>query len=195
MIGATDIKRGDILDLEGAPWVVTDISSHTPSARGASMLIKMKVKNLVSGQTLAKTLRGGDTLDPADCQRQPIQFLYHQGQDYSFMDTETYEQFTIAADVLGTATSYLVDGLELHSLLYNGRILTVELPLAVELEVVDTAPAIKAATAQAQLKPATLETGLEIQVPPYLTSGERIRVDTRDGRFLERAKPGAAGSH
>jgi elongation factor P len=188
MIGATDIKRGEILDIDGAPWLVTDVHAQTPSARGASMLIKVKIKNLSSGQALAKTYRGGDTVEVADCERRPIQFLYRQDNDYTFMDLETYDQISLAADLLGDATSYLIDGLELRSLLYNGKVLTVELPLTVELEITDTAPAIKGATAQAQLKPATLETGLEIQVPPYITSGEKVRIDTRDGRFVERVK-------
>jgi elongation factor P len=188
VIQASEIKRGDILDLDGAPWLVTDVSSQTPSARGASTLIKAKVKNLATGQAQAKTYRSGEALEVADCARRPIQFLYHQDDEYSFMDLESYDQFTLRADVLGDITGYLVDGLELGSLLYNGQVLTVELPTTVELEIVDTAPAIKGATAQAQLKPATLETGIEILVPPYLTTGERIKVDTRDKRFVERAK-------
>jgi len=188
MAQATDIKRGDILDMDGAPWLVTDVHSQTPSARGASMLVKVKVKNLSTGQALAKTLRGGDSIDIADCERRPIQFLYGQDPDYTFMDLESYEQFSLTSEVLGDGTGYLVDGLELRSLLYNGQVLTVELPTTVDLEVVETNPALKGATAQAQTKPAILETGLEIQVPPYIASGEKVRVDTRDARFVERAK-------
>ena len=188
MAGVTEIKRGDILDLDGAPWLVTDISSHTPSARGASTLVKAKLKNLGTGQTQAKTFRGGDGVDLANCERRPIQFLYGQGGEYYFMDLESYEQFTLPDEILGEGAGYLTDGLELESLLYNEKILTVELPTTVELEIVETAPAIKGATAQAQLKPAKLETGIEILVPPYLVSGERISVDTRDNRFIGRVK-------
>jgi elongation factor P len=188
MAQATEIKRNDILDIDGAPWMVTDVTSHTPSARGASMLVKVKLKNLVTGQTLAKTLRGGETVDEAACERREIQFLYRQDDEYAFMDLETYDQFSLTSDMLEDAIPYLVDGLEVRSLLYNERVLTIELPLTVDLEVVETAPALKGATAQAQLKPATLETGAEIQVPPYITNGEKVRVDTRDGRFVERAK-------
>ena len=188
MIGATDIKRGDILDVDGAPWLVTEVNAQTPSARGASMLVKVKLKNLSSGQTLAKTYRGGEGVDIADCERRPIQFLYRQDDDFAFMDLETYDQFSLPAELLGDAAGYLVDGLELRSLLYNDRVLTVELPTTVELLIVDTAPSLKGATAQAQLKTATLETGLEILVPPYLSSDEKVKVDTRDGRFVERVK-------
>ncbi len=188
MIGATEIKRGDILDIDGAPWEVTDVAVQTPSARGASMLVKVKARNLRTGQTLARTYRGNETVDAADCEKRPVQFLYRQDDEFAFMDMGSFEQFVLREGTLGGAAGYLADGLELHSLLYNGEVLNVELPVTVELEVVDTAPAIKGATAQAQLKPARLETGIEILVPPYLTTGERIRVDTRDGRFVERAK-------
>jgi len=188
MPGATDIKRGDILDIDGAPWQVTDLSSQTPSARGASMLVKVKLKNLATGQAQARTFRGGESVDIADCERRSIQFLYSQDGEYHFMDMESYEQFTLSEDLLGENIGYLTDGLELMSLLYEGKILTVELPTTVELEVVDTTPSIKGATAQAQLKPATLETGIEVLVPPYLSTGERIIVDTRDRRFVGRAK-------
>ena len=188
MIGATEIKRGDILDIDGAPWEVTDVTVQTPSARGASMLVKVKTRSLRTGQSLARTYRGNETVDAADCERRPVQFLYRQDDEFAFMDLESYEQFALRRETLGDSAGYLTDGLELRSLLYNGEVLNVELPVTVELEVVDTAPAIKGATAQAQLKPAKLETGIEVLVPPYLTTGERIKVDTRDGRFVERAK-------
>jgi elongation factor P len=188
MIGATEIKRGDILDIDGAPWEVTDVTVQTPSARGASMLVKVKTRSLRTGQSLARTYRGNETVDVADCEKRPVQFLYRQDEEFMFMDQDSFEQFSLMAATLGESAGYLTDGLELRSLLYNGEVLTVELPVTVELRVVDTAPAIKGATAQAQLKPATLETGIEVLVPPYLMAGEKIKVDTRDGRFVERVK-------
>lgn len=188
MVYATEIRRGQILDMDGAPWLVLETNSQTPSARGASMLVKAKVRNLVTGQVLVRTLRGGDTVEVADCEKRTVQFLYRQDDDFVFMDAESYEQLTLGSEVLGDGAGYLTDGLEARSLLYNGRVLSVELPITVDLEVVDTAPALKGATATAQLKPATLETGVEILVPPYITPGERVRVDTRDGRFVERVK-------
>lgn len=188
MKSATDISRGDVIDLDGAPWLVLETNSQTPSARGASLLVKVRLRNLVTGQVLARTFRGGDPVSSADCERRPVQFLYRQAPESVFMDLESYEQLTLGDEILGDAAGYLVDGLELRSLVYNGRVIAVEPPLTVELEVVETAPAIKGATAQAQLKPATLETGITVQVPPYITAGERIRVDTRDGRFVERAR-------
>jgi elongation factor P len=188
MIGATEVKRGEILDIDGSPWEVTEVVVQTPSARGASLLVKVKTRNLRTGQTLARTYRGNENLDTAECEKRSVQFLYRQDDEFVFMDLSNYEQFTLSAGTLGDAAGYLTDGLELRSLLYNGEVLTVELPVTVELQVVDTAPALKGASAQAQLKPATLETGIEVLVPPYVTAGERIKVDTRDGRFIERAK-------
>jgi elongation factor P len=188
VIGATEIKRGEILDLDGAPWEVTEVAVQTPSARGASMLVKIKARNLRTGQTLAKTFRGNETVATADCEKRAIQFLYRQDEEFVFMDQASFEQFELSAGILGDAAGFLTDGLELRSLLYNGQVLAVELPVTVELLVVETAPALKGATAQAQLKPARLETGIEILVPPYLESGERVRVDTRDGRFVERVR-------
>ena len=188
MIGATEIKRGEILDLDGAPWEVVDVAVQTPSARGASLLVKIKARNLRTGQTLARTLRGSETVPTADCEKRAVQFLYRQSEEFVFMDQVSFEQFALSAEVLGDAAGYLTEGLELRSLLYNGDVLTVELPVTVELRVVDTAPPLKGASAQAQLKPARLETGIEILVPPYMETGERVKVDTRDGRFVERAK-------
>ena len=151
MIGATEIKRGDILDIDGAPWEVTDVAVQTPSARGASMLVKVKTRSLRTGQSLARTYRGNETVDVADCEKRPVQFLYRQDDEFVFMDQESYEQFTLREETLGDGVGYLTDGLDLRSLLYNGEVLTVELPVTVELLVVDTAPAIKGASTKRRI--------------------------------------------
>jgi elongation factor P len=186
MIDSADMKRGLLLDLEGAPWQVMDVTFQTPSARGASTLVKVKIKNLMTSAVLQKTYRTGEMLKEADCEKRTVQYLYKDADGYVFMDQASYEQFTLTAEALGDATGYLTDGLECRSMLYNGEVFNIELPTTVELTVIDTAPSLRNATAQAQTKPATLETGIEILVPPYLSSGERIRVDTRDGRFVSR---------
>ena len=188
MINVTELKRGDVIELDSNPWQVADISSQTPSARGASLLIKAKLKNLRSGQTLAKTWRGGEVVALAEIETRAVQFLYRQAEEYVFMDLESYEQVVLPHELLGDGVGYLIENLELATVLFRERIIAVELPTTVELEVVDTAPALKGSTAQAQLKPATVSTGLQVLVPPYLETGERIRVDTRDGRFVERVK-------
>ena len=165
-----------------------DVTTQSPSARGGSTITKIKIKNLITGQVLAKSYRGGDPIETADCERRPVQFLYKDGDDFVFMDEESYDQFTLTPEVLGEFVGYLLDGIQVRSLLYNGGVINIELPNTVDLEITETAPSIKGATAQAQLKPATLETGITIQVPPYLATDEKIRVDTRTGKFVERVK-------
>jgi elongation factor P len=187
-VNVTELKRGDILEEGGDPWQVTEVLSQTPSARGASLFVKGKIRNLRTGQTLAKTWRGGDTVVAAEVETRPAQYLYRQGDDFVFMDLTSYEQTTLDSAQVGDATGYLVDNLEVRTVVFRDRVIALNLPLTVELTVQDTAPSIKGATAQAQLKPATLETGVQVQVPPYVEPGERIRVDTRDGRFVERAR-------
>lgn len=184
----TELHRGDIVELDSDPWQVTEIASQTPSARGASLLVKAKLKNLRTGQTVAKTWRGGESVAPAEVETRNAQFLYRQGDDFVFMDLGSYDQFTLDAERVAEAAGYLLDNLELRATLHQGRVIALSLPLTVDLLVADTAPPIKGATAQAQLKPATTETGIQVMVPSYIESGERIRVDTRDGRFVERAK-------
>ncbi len=188
MISANNLKRGALLELDGAPWQVIDVAFQTPSARGASMIAKTKIKNLKTGQVLTKPFRGSDMLEEADCERRKVQFLYKQVDSYHYMDAETFEQIELEGEALGEVAGYMLDGMEVQALMYNGQVLAIEPPQVVEMEISDTAPAIKNATAQAQLKPATLETGIEIQVPAYMTTGEKIRVDTRDGRYLGRVK-------
>lgn len=188
MFEATNLKRGALIEMDAAPWQVVEVSFQTPSARGAQMIVKAKLRNLKTSAVLTKSFRGSDMLQEADCERRQVQYLYRQQDALVFMDLENFEQFELSGDILGDAPGYLLDGMQVGATLYNGEVMGLDLPNAVELEVIETAPAMKNATAQAQLKPATLETGLQIQVPAYLTTGEVVRVDTRDGRFLERAK-------
>jgi elongation factor P len=189
MISTSDFKRGLRILVEGDPYVILDVHVQSPSARGASSLSKLKVRNLRTGQVFDKTFRGGDKIDEPDLELRPVQFLYKDDDGFHFMDTQSYEQFTLSADELGDSSGYLRDGLDgIRSVVFNGKVISVDLPQTVTLRVTDTQPAMKGATAQAQTKPATLETGLVIQVPSYLESDELVLVDTRDGRFMSRAK-------
>jgi elongation factor P len=187
-VNVTEITRGDILELDGDPWQVAETQSQTPSARGASLLVKAKIKNLRTGQSLAKTWRGGDMVTRAEVAYRAVQFLYRQGDAFAFMDLQSYDQFELDASLVGEAAGFLLENLELQTLLFNDKVIGLNLPNTVTLVINETAPAIKGASAQAQLKPATLETGIQVLVPPYIESGDRIRVDTRDRRFVERAK-------
>ena len=187
-VNVTDLKRGDILEIDGDPWQATEVQSQTPSARGAAMLVKAKLKNLRTGQTLAKTWRGGETVTTAEVEYRPAQFLYRQGEDFVFMDMKSYDQTTLDESRVGTAAGYLIENTELQTIVFHERVISLNLPMTVDLLVKETTPSMKGATAQAQLKPATVETGISVLVPSYIEEGEKIRVDTRDGRFVERAK-------
>jgi elongation factor P len=187
-VNVTEIKRGEILEIDGDPWQVSEIASQTPSARGASMMVKARLRNLRTGQGLSKSWRGGETVSTAEVDTRGVQFLYGRGDAFVFMDLQSYDQITLDAAQVGDARSYLLENLELRAVSFGDRVIALQLPLTVDLRVVDTAPAIKGATAQAQLKPATVETGLVVMVPSYIEPEERIRVDTRDGRFVERAR-------
>jgi|SRR5581483_5749896 len=189
MIATGDFKRGLRVLLDGDPFVILDVHVQSPSARGASSLTKIRARNLRTGQLTDRTFRGGDRVEEPNVELRPVQFLYRDDDGFHFMDTQSYEQFSRSAEDLGDLAGYLRDGLEgIRSVVFNEQVISIDLPNTVVLTVVDTAPAIKGATAQAQTKPATLETGLVIQVPSYLESGERVQVDTRDARFVARAK-------
>jgi len=189
MLSGSDLKRGVRVQLEGDPYVVLDVRFQSPSARGASTLVKAKVRNLRTGQVFERSFKAADRVDEADLELRPVQYLYNDGETYHFMDSNSYEQFSLSAADLTEDRFYLLEGLAgIRSVVFNGKVMSIELPQTVVLTIRDTDPAIKGATAQAQTKPATLETGLVIQVPAYLESGELIQVDTRDGRFIGRAK-------
>jgi elongation factor P len=189
VLSTGDFKRGLRIQLDGDPWVILDVHVQSPSARGASSLSKVRVRNLRTGQVLDKTFRGGDVVEEPALELRPVQFLYRDGESFHFMETKSYEQFALGADELGAAAGYLRDGLEgIRAVVFDERVISVELPQTVVLRVIDTAPALKGATAQAQTKPATLETGLVIQVPSYLEAGELVQVDTREARFVARAR-------
>lgn len=188
MIEVTNLKRGMRIELEGDPYQVMDVTFQTPSARGTSLLVKIKIRNLRTKQVFDKSFRGGEKLIEPDFMMHPAQFLFRQGDEFHFMDQDNYDQFILDREMLSDAADFLTDGLECRSLLHNGQVFGIELPHVVELKVIETEPVIAGATAKAQTKAATLETGAVIQVPPYLQVGEVIRVDTRDGRFVERAK-------
>ena len=184
---SNDLKRGQVILLESAPCLVLDVASQSPSARGGSTLIKTKYRNLLTGQVLEKAFKGGERVDAADFEKRKGQFLYADGELGVFMDLESYEQYELADEMYGPVKGYLLDGTEVVLGIFEGQVVSVEPPMTVELLVTETAPAIKNATAQAQTKEAVLETGLKIQVPAYLEANEKVKIDTREGRFVSRA--------
>jgi len=187
MVTTSDFKRGIVIQIDGAPCLIIDVTFQSPTARGSNTMVKTRYRNLITGQVLDKTYRSGDKVEEADFERHKGQFLYSDGEIGIFMDLESYEQFEQEAEGFALIAGYLVEGAEVQLGLFQGRMVNIDLPLTVELNVVETAPVMKNATATAQTKEAVLETGLKIQVPPYLEVGDRVKVDTRDGRFISRA--------
>jgi len=189
MLNAGDLKRGVRIELDGDPYLVLDLHIQTPSARGASTLVKLKVRNIRTGNVFDRTLKAADRVEEPELEMRPVQYLYAEGDAYHFMDTQSYEQFSLSGDELGDQRYYLLDGLDgIRSVVYKGRVISLDLPSSVVLRVRQTDPAVKGATAQAQTKAATLETGLVIQVPAYLESGEAVQVETGTARFIARVK-------
>ena len=188
MINASDIKRGGRIELEGDPYTVLDVRSQTPSARGAATLVKAKIRNLRTNNVFDKTFKASDKIDEPQLELRPVQYLYKDDDAYHFMDTQSYEQFGLRPDELGDDAGYLLEGLGgIRSVVFNGKVISVELPQTVVLKIEQTDPAIKGATAQAQTKPATLETGLVVNVPAHVNIGDVIRVGTENGEYLKKA--------
>jgi elongation factor P len=189
VITVSDFKRGLRILLENDPYVILDVHAQSPSARGAATITKLKVRNLRTGAVFERSFRGSEKLEQPDLEFRPVQFLYKDDEGFHFMDTGSYDQICLKAEEVGDGAGFLKDGLDdIRSVVFNGKVISVDLPNTVVLRVEDTAPSIKGGTAQAQTKPALLETGLTIQVPSYMEPGEDIVVDTRDARFISRAK-------
>jgi len=185
---AKDIKRGCVLNYNGAPCLIESVKVQTPSARGGATLYKYRGRNLSTKQKVDITLKGTESLDEADFVRRPVKYLYCDPQVYFFMDEENYEQYECPIDDIEEERPYLTESIEgVSAMIYNDQCIGVRLPTAVELEVTQCDPGIKGASATARTKPATCETGLVVQVPEYLSEGERIKVDTRTGEYLSRA--------
>lgn len=185
---ASDLKTGSVVEIEGGVYITRQIDKRNPSARGASTLYKVRFSNARTGQKLEQTLKGDDFLKDGDLTKKSVQFSYREGDMITFMDSEDYSQYTLNADVLEEQLGYITEDLQgMIALLVDGEIVGIEVPQTVVLEITETAPGIKGASATARTKPAVLSTGLEIQVPEYLETGERIKVNTANAKFLSRA--------
>lgn len=189
MIDSSGLKKGVCIQFKGSPMIIQHATTSTPTARGGNTITKTKLKNLLTGQVLNEGFRSGEKFDEVEMEYHDSSFMYSDGTEWHFMDNTTYEQFSIAKGDLGDDALYLNDGLEgMQAMLIDDNVVSIQLPNSVELQVTECDPAIKGSTAKAQSKNAKCDTGLELQVPPYLNPGERIRVDTRDGHFIERVK-------
>ena len=185
MIAATQLKVGMVIMHNGKPHRVTNVLHVTPGNwRG---MVQTRLVNIETGSNAEHRFRSEDKVDRANLDEHSLQFSYRAAEDFHFMNTENYEMSSLRGDVLGDAVGYLTEGMVIQAQFFEGRVVGVEIPMFVELAVKETTPNIKGATAAASPKPATLETGLEIRVPQYINVGDRVKIDTRTGEFIERA--------
>ena len=184
MIAATQLKVGMVIMHNGKPHRVTNVLHVTPGNwRG---MVQTRLVNIESGSNAEHRFRSEDKVERAHLEQHNLQYSYRGADDFHFMNTENYEMVSLHGDVLGETVGYLTEGMVIEALYYQGRVVGIEVPIFVELEVKETTPNIKGAAVQNTSKPAILETGLEIKVPPYIEEGDRVRIDTRTGEFVER---------
>ena len=184
MISTGDLRKGATIELDGELWQILDYH-HIKMGRGSAQ-VRIKLRNIKRGQTVERTFQAGEKWPRAFLDRRPVQYLYSDGSDYHFMDTDSYEQITLTADMLGDTVQYLTDGMMLDRTSYEGETIGVELPVSVDLKVESTEPGFAGDTATGARKPATLQTGLVVQVPLFVQEGDTIRVDTRTGEYQTR---------
>mgnify|MGYP003792108093 CR=1 FL=1 len=185
MISTNDFRTGVTIEVDGQPWVVIDFQ-HVKPGKG-SAFVRTKLKNVITGAVLEKTFSAGERVPRARIERREVQYLYSIGDDYTFMDVDTYDQTTIPKETIGEGILYLKENMNAHIMTYEGRVIGLELPTFVELEVVQTDPGFKGDTATGGSKPATLETGAVVKVPLFVNVGDVLKIDTRTGEYIERA--------
>ncbi len=191
MISTGELRRGVVLEIDGEIWQVLDYH-HIKMGRGSAQ-VRIKLRNVKRGQTVERTFQAGEKWPRAFVETRQVQFLYRDGNDFNFMDTSSYEQFSMTEEQLGDAAQYLTDGMLLDRSSYEGETIGVELPVSVEQKIVETEPGFAGDTQSGARKPATTESGLVVQVPLFVQAGDTIRVDTRNGEYQTRDEPGPGG--
>ncbi len=184
MISSNDFRTGVSIVLDGTVWRVVEFL-HVKPGKG-SAFVRTKLKSVTSGNTVEKTFRAGETVPQATLEKSTMQHTYKEGDEFVFMDMETYEESRLSSQQIGDRVKYLNEGMEVNVIRWNEEVLEVELPNAVVLEVVETDPGVKGDTATGGTKPAKLESGASVMVPLFISQGERIRIDTRDDKYLGR---------
>ncbi|MDY6912311.1 MAG: elongation factor P [Chloroflexota bacterium] len=185
MIDVTDARKGATFELDGHLYTVIDYQ-HIKIGRGSAQ-VRLKMRDIRAGHTTERTFQSGDRLNKVQVMQSAAQYLYNDDDFYYFMDQETFEQTPMSAAQLGDALNYLKEGMVAQLSTYEGDAIGIDLPISVELEVAETGPSFKGDTASGGTKPAVLETGITVQVPMFLNTGDIIRVDTRSGTYIERA--------
>lgn len=184
MISSNDFKTGITIIIDGNLWQVVEFL-HVKPGKGAAF-VRSKLRNVITGQSIEKTFRAGEKLEAAHLEKNEMQYLFSEGDEYTFMNMTTFEQIPIRKEVLGDSVKYLKEEMIVHVLTHDEKPIGVDLPAHVELKVIDTAPSEKGNTAQGGTKPATLETGAVVNVPFFVTIDTLIRVDTRNNQYLDR---------
>lgn len=182
---SNDIKVGTNIEVDGAPWKVLEFL-HVKPGKGAAF-VRTKLRNYVTGNTVEKTFRAGSSIVEADISKETKQFTYKDGSMYVFMDLTTYEEFRLSEEDIGDKTKWLKEGMDCNLLFWNDQAIDIEIPIIVKLTVVDTDPGIRGDTAQGGSKPATVDTGVVVNVPLFINIGDDIMVDTRTGQYTNRA--------
>jgi len=189
LIGANELKRKMLITVDGQPYTVVDVFFATPSARGASTMVRTKLRHLLTDAVLEKSFKTSEKFEEPDVALTPASFLYSDGEGFHFMDEESYEQFSLSEDQLGDERLYLKENMTLQVRKYNGEPVSLELPASVDLAVTETEPGVRGDSASGgTTKSATLETGLQVRVPLFIKEGEVVRVNTQTGEFVSRAK-------
>lgn len=185
MISTNDFKTGLTIELNGDPCQVVEFQ-HVKPGKGAAF-VRAKIRNLKTGSVTEQTFRAGEKVPKALLDRRQMQYLYNDGENYVFMDNENFEQIFLTPEQMDGGEKFLKENMDCQVAFYQGKVLGIDLPNTVELEVVETEPGIKGDTASGGTKPATLETGLIVQVPFFINTGDFLRIDTRSGQYIERA--------
>ncbi len=185
MISTSDFRKGLRIKIEGQPYYVVDFQ-HTKVARGGAT-VKTKLKHIKTGNVIDRTFNGGEQFEKPDFDDRKMQYMYNDGNEWNFMDAATFDQIGIPKDKLGDSIWYLKENNEYHILFFEGEPISLDLPPAVIFEVTEAEPAIKGDTVSNVMKGATVETGLQVKVPMFVKVGDRIKIDTREGKYIERA--------
>ncbi len=185
-IKASDIRKGMVVTIDGTNFVVSDFAHRTPGNLRA--FVQAKLKNMSSGSTVEKRFRSDEQIEVPFVESKEYEYLYSAGDEHVFMDVETYDQLSFPQDMVGDSIPYLLPNTRVQVRYIDAKPVSIELPASVDLTITDTPPSIKGATATNQYKEATTETGLRIMVPPFIGPGEKIRIDTRSGEYIERVK-------
>ena len=184
MFNASDLKKGLKIEIDGAPWVITEFEFCKPGKGTA--LYRCKMKNMITGIGMEKTYRPTDKIDRPDLEEREMYYSYAEGEMYVFSDAETYEEMRVGKEILGNQTNFLIEDSLCKFLLYNGQPIEITLPTFIEKEIVSTEPGARGDTATYVLKPARIDNGYEIQVPLFINEGDIVRIDTRTGEYAER---------